>query len=768
MRPLPSRSLLVGRENEIEQIHQLLTTDGVRLVSLTGPGGVGKTRVAKAVAERVALQRADTVRWVELGAVRDVDKVIPAIAGVLGLSVSSESPALDQLVDYIATSAHLLILDNLEQVIEVAAQLVELLDRCPNVRLLVTSRVVLRVSLEHEFPITPLPLTHAVQLFVERAQFHQPGYVLTREDSAPIVAICNRLDGLPLAIELATARLPLLSPQELAERITTALSLLTRGQRDSPERQQTMRYTIAWSYDLLTEPEQWFFRLASTFADGFRLDMAEALAARLAGEPGTPEPGGVDPVDLLASLIDHNLIVVLPGSGGERTRYRMLETIREYGLELLTEHGELDTVMETQAQAALEALRPARSLLFGPTAPTVLREIERERNNLNGILKWAHQSERWDIGLDLANAISTFWVQRAYYREGEEWSAAFLTETSPLHDRTLALQRTGWLRALQGDFDGAESVLHQAIQLADDIDAGLIEGSARMARAMVLLHRGRYQDALNEAGRGIDRLRAVRDVVPIAPHFESMAHSHMGQIHLTSGDLVAARAKAEEGLRLQRQLGFSWGLGDSHRLMGHLERLANNLDEAMSHYAESLELGLEFDDPRMLSETIAGIASVTARGDAASAAILLGLSVELKRRRGDFQITWDPETFDQALALTRRMLTDEAFTTGMAAGSELGHDDGIAFVLSLLPGRGPAPSNVPPTPSEPSLLPDLTERETDVLRLLIEGHSDRAIADALFVSPRTVSGHVASLLAKFDVQSRTAVAVRAVRLGFDR
>lgn len=772
--PRPVRSLLIGRETEVERVTQALQNHAGRLVVLTGPGGVGKTCLAREVASRAGGEFG-SVHWVDLSSVHDASDVFPAIADTLDISLAAGPNILDQLAEYIGATPYLLVLDNVEQVIDAAPTLVALLARCPQLILLATSRARMRVSPELEIPILPLPLPQAVELFVTRARQYQPGFSVTHETAPYISTICTRLEGLPLAIELAAARLPVLPPRELAERLDTVLAILTQGPRDQPERLQTMRGAIEWSYRLLSPDEQALFRALSIFVNGFQLDLAEATLARYAQLTKSASEPLSNLVDLLARLIDNNLVVVVPGQGTRRTRYRLLEPIREYGLEQLAHRGELDTMMTAFMEAMLGLTHNAREKLFGPGAPAYLDWLDHERANMLRLFDWAHRSGRGDLGLRLTNAIGTFWIFRGNYREGCEWDETFLANTPdvPIAVRAHSLQRLGWMQTLMGETSRAETTLREAIVRAREAGTPLVEGVAHIAHAIALLHRGHYQDAIAENARG--REICASSDSPVMRHFESIGFSQAAQIAFTMGDFAQARLFAEYALATQQELEFSWGLGDTHRLLGHLERRDGELEPAMYHYARSFEIGQAFRDPRMLAATIAGIAFVVAmRGEPPVAATLLGITHELRRRAGRIEITWDPATIDQATELTIGLLSKEDFDHWWQQGASLIYPDALAYTLDIIEQAGSAPHShdTPPQPqAKPrsnSHLPELTQRETEVLRLLIEGNSDRAIADALFLNPRTVGGHVTNLLEKFDVQSRTAVAVKAVRLGFDQ
>ncbi len=405
---------------------ELLVREDTQLVTLVGPGGVGKTRLARQIAPSMSGSFPDGVAFVSLEPIRSVDLVLPVIARALGIGDSGQSNVLNSLIVELATNRLLLVLDNVEQVIEVALNLAQLLAACPRLTMLVTSREPLRLASELEFSVVPLPLpagatastlediaaSAAVQLFVQRARSVQPAFDLTSANAWDIARICQRLDGLPLAIELAAARTKILSPHALLSHLGAPLSLLVGGARDAPSRQRTMRDAIAWSYDLLTPDEQAIFRRLGIFVGGFTLEAAMQVVDETIGS-------SVAVLDLLASLVDRSLVV--PMTDGSEPRFVMLETIREYALEQLGHAGEAEEARRAHAIYFRDLAEQAEPALRGAAQPAWIARLETELPNLRAVLDWSLAGGDVETGLRLAGALYWFWFLRNHVGEGRAW-----------------------------------------------------------------------------------------------------------------------------------------------------------------------------------------------------------------------------------------------------------------------------------------------------------------------------------------------------------
>ncbi len=783
---------LVGRGSELAAVGTLLDNTAMRLITLTGPGGVGKTRLAVAAASQVAASFPDGVAFVSLAPIVRPDLVSTTIARFLGLRDLGAGRVEERLRDFLTCKRLLLVLDNFEQVIAAAPLLADLLAIAPGLKFLVTSRVRLRISGEREYQVSPLPVPDlaagapaseaaAVQLFTERAQAVLPDFVVTAENAVVVTEICRRLDGLPLALELAAARVKVLPPLALLARLESRLPLLTGGSRDLPLRQQTMRDTIAWSFDLLTPAEQTLFRDLALFAGGFGLEGAEAVSGdtgpwaagqydQESGE-GLFFQGSMPPsshsemaLDDLTSLVEQSLARRIQGPEEGEPRYQMLETVREFGRERLVASGEADDIQRRRLRYLVTVAERLAERLWLPAAERPLARLDAELDDVRAALAWAAASGEFALGLRLARAMVNYWVVRGHLREGRDWLEQALTWGPPIAspERAWALVGLGWVTRLQGEIDQAEAALDEATQVAMATGARMAEAIARLGLGLVCLDRGYFEEASTRIEAATTCFRELAPVLVAGPYYASLASSRLGEIALAAGDFAVASRLLIEAERQQRARGDDWGLGETLRHLAHLERKRGDLDGSLARCREALVLAQTHGDRIQAANALAGVAAVDAEGNRPErAARLLGAAAALREQLGAAAEPWERPDCERVLASARAVLGEDAFAAAWAAGAVLPLETAIAEALAD-PEAADAPN--PPGPTVAGGV-ELTMREAEVVRLLAEGLSDREIAAALFISPRTARFHVANLLAKLGVDSRTAAASYAVRRG---
>jgi predicted ATPase/class 3 adenylate cyclase len=595
---------LIGRQRELAELRRLLVKERLRLVTLTGPGGVGKTSLAVAGAAELIESFDDGATLVELAAIRDPALVLPAIAEALD--------ADGDLAEHVGARELLLVLDNVEQVVEGAGELARLQSLCPNLSILATSRAPLRIAGEREFPLRPLAEAPAVELFRQRAEAVLPGF---SGDYSRLAEICRRLDSLPLAIELAAARVKVLPPGELLGRLERRLPLLTTVRRDLPARQQTLRATIEWSYELLDSEEQRLFARLGVFSGGWRLEAAEEVCDA--------------DLDTLASLLDNNLI------RRDEHRFSMLETIREYAVERFEASGEADDLRRRHAEYFTELAEKAVGTDLGPDQVLLRDRFRQDWDNVRAVFQWALESGETELGLRLGGALATVWLDQNVALEGQRWFEALLERAESVDDavRAKALATAGMVAGVRGDHALATSWSQEALSYYRRV--GSEEGIAWALTTLAVgpLELGRP----SAAGPMLEEAEALHRKLGNASGIRRTLHLQ-GQHAEAVGDIDRGRLLLRESGELSREENDVFSFGSTLHSLGDLELEAGDLDAAEAAYEDALRVAWESSADRLVGYCLAGLGAVAAeRGDADRAALLWGF-VEAYEERLQFRL----------------------------------------------------------------------------------------------------------------------------------
>jgi non-specific serine/threonine protein kinase len=739
--PAPLTSL-VGREREIVAFVEIVRRPGVRLVTLTGPGGVGKTRLALAMAGELGSEFADGAAFVPLAQIRDPALVVSAIARALGVRESGDGPLLLRLTAALADRDALLILDNLEQVLAAATDVAAMLAACPRLKIVVTSRAVLGISGEHTVVVPPLPHGEAMTLFAARAQGADHGFALTEENARDVAAICDRLDGLPLAIELAAARVRVLPLKELVPRLTERLRLLTEGPRDQPPRLRSMRDAIAWSYELLAPSEQALFRRLSVFVGGCTLEAVKAVC----GDAGS------DVLDGIAALVQQSLLQRVE-SGEGTLRFAMLETIREFGLEMLAAGCEAEESHRRHATYFARLVEPMTAPALVMTDPQLnLARLDADYANFRAAIVWVDEHGEIETLLRLVAGLEVYWCLRGHLREGRGWleRALLAGANAPTHLRAAALLAAGWVARDQGDLPGAEAFGQQSRTMFRAAGA-----TAALAEALILLGnvagaRGNLTQAQAFHEEALDLLDCTSE-----PFWRAVALRHLGWLSYLRGDTEEGERRLMETLALCQRTGNSFV---AVKILSNLATIAlarGECDQAAARWRDRLDLSW---DARGVLWSLEGLAEVAAAfGEHHGAARLWGAADACRERLGIARLPAQAAAYEASTALARAGLDEAVYAAAWAVGRSQPLDQVVAEAKALAVDIGVAPHRQRPTRH------GLTARELEVLRLVVEGQTNPEIAADLFISQRTARAHVAAILAKFGVPTRAAAATYALR-----
>jgi predicted ATPase/DNA-binding CsgD family transcriptional regulator len=820
--PAP-RSSFIGREQAVLAVKRELEV--TRLITLTGAGGSGKTRLALEVARGLVEAYPDGVWLVELATLSGEVLVPKAVAEALEVPERPGELLADTLTEVLADKELLLVLDNCEHLLEATARLADsFLDSCPRLRILATSREALGVEGEVSWPVPPLSApdpqrsptveelerSESARLFLARARNRSPSFVFTSGSAKAVAEVCSKLDGIPLAIELAAARVGTLSLEQISERLEGSLELLTRGGRMAAARQRTIRGTLDWSHELLSERERKVFRRLSVFAGGWTLEASEAVVSG----------GGIqerEVLELLSGLVEKSLVIAGLAEEGGGMRYRLLDPIRQYALEKLDESGEVEDVMRAHAVYFLALAEEAEPELIGPREAEWLERLEEELDNFRAALSWTSKRGQAELGLSLAGALGSFWFWEGHYGEGRGWVERALVQEgrTPALARAKALGAASLLASQLGDYARAKGAAEEGLKLSKEAriedgrrpffvwnspptfflnrlaNVSMEEGDLERARALgeetlalsrqaneaqgivwsllilaiAATLRADYEKAERFYAEGLSLARELTSA-----YARFLFLQNWGWTALLQGDPERATVLIEEAVELarERRRGFMGLLSRPLDNLGWAALLGGELGRAKAQFGENLTLSEERGNKGALLMSLEGLACVAgAEGEGLRAARLFGAAESLQEAVDYRLVPQERAVLEPYRARVRSRLGDTMWEEAVAEGGTMGLDQAIGYALS----EEQPPTPLSPTGSQPPVSSTLehpaglSAREVEVLGLVATGLTNAQVAKELFLSPRTIQRHLNSIYHKLGVSSRAAATRFAVEHG---
>ncbi len=754
-------SSFVGREKELAEVKRLL--ENTRLLTLTGPGGCGKTRLALAAAGELE-ELEDGVWLVELAPLADPSLVPQAVAFVLGTREQPGRSLTETLSDHLRTKKLLLVLDNCEHLVEACAGLAEaLLRSCPELRVLATSREALDITGEVAWPvpslslpdlrrlpdIESLPRYESARLSVERTAAVNPIFALTEQNATAVAQVCYRLDGIPLALELAAARAKVLPVEQIANRLDDCFGLLSAGGRTAMPRHRTLHATMDWSHELLGQKERALFRRLSVFAGGFSLEAAESVCA---GE----ELERDEVLELLSHLVDKSMVTAREEAG--EARYRLLETVQQYGREKLSELGEVGQARERHVGCYLALAEEAEPELKGERQVAWLERLERDHDNLRATMAWLLGRGEPEKAAGLGWALWLFWGIRGHFAEGRRWMEQALSAKGgamPASARAKALFVAGMMANYQGDHRSAEPLIEESLTLFRELEDKPGTAYALSNAGFAASGQGRHQRAITLNAEAVDLFLEVEEKWGAAIQLCFLAVAWRDR-----GDHVRAKPLAERGLALSREVGERQAISAALYTLATLSQAERDHESARDLFEEGLKLSAELGNEADVAHCLEGLASIAgAEGRIVCAARLWGAEEALLENIEAAVYTYVPDRSlrRSRVAAARARLDEEAFDVAWAEGKAMTPEQAIEYALER-------PATPEAATSEPYPA-GLSAREVEILRLVAAGMTNADVAKNLFISPRTVDWHLGSIYRKLGFHSRAEATRFAVEHG---